>query len=50
MKRTAEELDEPDAMVEFWEILNADVEDVDQTYTMLEMESGVPRKCREQEI
>ena len=36
VKHTAEELDEPDAMVEFLEILNADAEDDDQTYIMLE--------------
>ncbi len=36
VKHTAEELDEPDALVEFLEILNVDAEDEDQTYIMLD--------------
>ncbi len=44
MKRTAEELDEPDAMVEFLEILNADAEDDDQMYIMLENGEWSPKE------
>ena len=44
MKTTAEELDEPDAMVEFLEILNADAEDDDQTYIMLENGEWCPEE------
>ena len=44
MKRTAEELDEPDAMVEFLEILNADTEGEDQTYIMLENGEWTPEE------
>jgi hypothetical protein len=44
VKSTEEELDEPDAMVEFLEILNDDVEDENQMNIMLENGKWFPEE------
>ena len=48
VKCAAEEIQDSDAMVEFMEILNAEVEEEDDHVFMLclRTESGVPRRCR----
>ncbi len=47
VKRAAEEIQDSDAMVEFMEILNAEVDEGDHVFIMLlRTESGVPRRCR----
>jgi hypothetical protein len=44
VKRTAEEIQDSDAMVEFLEILNADVEDEDHVYIMFENGEWCPEE------